>query len=568
MKSGVPLQLSQEGPYPDNSIQIYKILFFSIVGILIIASIVAGFLYLQSQEVYCKNGDVSYINGEKTCVVKLDVQYLCENGTIREIDNELICEIIPKIVEVCNIGVYNNNTKMCEIIINQSYICNGTIQEINGELSCILVMIENETHSECQNNACVEIVGTGTNHCSIDSDCIQEDLPDVPWSMFFMHVEGIERYNQCFDDIVNLADEYNTPLTLMLWPQIRDLIRNDPVKLAKLRQWQANGHEFGIHVQGCYGNECDEEGLCLKEGDAVKYEELYAPFEVKTAHVAPAIGYTDCSEFLPDSVEYLGLGKFDGRNSISLQYDTGERVLDTLFIKGGYGTTPERINQYATLNSDEIYTAGNHAECNLEYLEDWFIYLSEQDPEGLKRKTQSWLMENVIYPQGRNYSIEEIENSVDSRVIECIPLIGDKVFQDVYWYEVTDIFNFGRCVATENYCYAHEECQEPGYYFPQSCDLRNIDNLIGHQTVSEMCPFSCGDDYCSMGEGQSYGAIYCPEDCEVNLPKDPYCGDGICDAKENKLENCLKDCDGTTVGCDLDGDGVVSEKEQERCYIK
>ena len=51
---------------------------------------------------------------------------------------------------------------------------------------------------------------------------------------------------------------------------------------------------------------------------------------------------------------------------------------------------------------------------------------------------------------------------------------------------------------------------------------------------------SCGDQQCQVGENDSTSENYCPNDCiDSNTP--------------------------TTIDCDLDGDGIVDEKEQDKC---
>lgn len=343
---------------------------------------------------------------------------------------------------------------------------------------------------------------------------------DVPWSAFYMHVEDSARFESCFDDIISLANKYHTPLTLMLHSRIRDLILNDSAKLAKVKEWQAQGHEFGIHAQGCLGSVyCQDPGSCLKEGDAEKYEELVAPYELKTAHVTPCIfGYGDeneCVDLLPSSVLYGGAGRFDGRNAVSIKYNVRGRTFYLFNVRAGYEEESEKELQYNSLNEDEIYFTGSHAECNLAPLENWLKFLSEKDPEGKKRKTQSWLMENVIIPKNRIVSDSEIFNSENETIQKCSQLVGGNVFTDSWSHSPTDIFNFGRCINTETYCYSNEKCNNDGTYSPTICEVRGISNLEGYKPVSEICgAVVCGDNKCSRGEDRSDSPILCLEDCK------------------------------------------------------
>ena len=199
----------------------------------------------------------------------------------------------------------------------------------------LLILLIGCTQPSCGDQQCQvgENDSTSENYCP--NDCTNPptnfddaNLPDVPWSFLSMHVENIDDYDQCFDDLVALADEYNTPLTLLLWPSIAEHIQNDPAKLAKMQGWIANGHEIGIHAQYCCTEGQTDTFECLDDGDAEIYNQLVAPHTIKTVHVAPAIiveegdaalGLTGCVERLPESAIYSGVGRYDGRSSISLK---------------------------------------------------------------------------------------------------------------------------------------------------------------------------------------------------------------------------------------------------------
>jgi len=443
----------------------------------------------------------------------------------------------------------------------------------------LLILIIGCTEPTCGDKKCDanENISTSNNYCPNDCDTntpatITNDgnLPDVPWSAFYMHVEDTVGYDQCFDQIIALADKYNTPLTLMLHARIRDHILEDPIKIAKLQTWQANGHEFGIHAQGCFGSDyCDDPGSCLKEGDAKQYTKLIGARNLKTAHVTPALmGYGEentCPELLPDTIIYGGLGRMDGRNAVSIKYNIEGKIFDLLNVKAGYfDANPEKMAQYNNTNSNEIYFTGNHAECDLTELEEWFQFLSEKDPEGKKRKTQTWLMENVIIPEGRSINENELTSSTDPKITKCLQLIGGKVFTDALGYSPTDIFNFGRCITNGTFCYNDEKCGDGKMYVPTKCTIGDIDNIAHYKPVSEVCVVECGDGACDRGEDRLDSEIYCSSDCEIQKY---YCGDGLCREKdEEDLETCPQDClDGhTEIPPNTCGNGVCEEKELDK----
>lgn len=425
-----------------------------------------------------------------------------------------------------------------KIDAKEKELCKGSVSEC-GDSRCGEGETEVNCPKDCEETRCTNECGDGECDYVVckklpcpcletiktcPSDC-GEELPDVPWSAFYMHVEDINGYDQCFDKIIALADKYNTPLTLMLHSRIRDHILEDPVKIAKLQAWQTNGYEFGIHAQGCYGSDyCDDKGSCLKEGDAKQYTKLIGTANLKTAHVTPALfGYGDeynCPELLPETIVYGGLGRFDGRNFFVMNYNVQGRKMDLMNVKSGYyGANPEKMAQYNLLNSDEIYFTGNHAECELTELEEWFRFLSKKDPEGKKRKTQTWIMENVIIPEGRSINEDEVTSPSNRLIEKCSQLVGEKIFADSWIYSPTDIYNFGRCIMTENFCFNDEHCVFANVYMPSQCTLGDINNprdVKNYKPVSEVCVVVCGDSKCDQGENRLDSQIYCPEDCNMH----------------------------------------------------
>jgi hypothetical protein len=110
------------------------------------------------------------------------------------------------------------------------------------------------------------------------------------------------------------------------------------------------------------------------------------------------------------------------------------------------------------------------------------------------------------------------------------------------------------------------------------CDI-NQDGTVDEkeQDLCEQNPAIniCGDQRCDEKE-EDLGT--CPQDCSGTASGDgKTCGDGTCDEKELDTNSCPIDCDtepDTNLPdnnlpaineCDLDGDGTVSEKEQDGC---
>jgi hypothetical protein len=216
---------------------------------------------------------------------------------------------------------------------------------------------------------------------------------------------------------------------------------------------------------------------------------------------------------LPETVKYLGVGRYDGRTSISIEATSGGKTFQTMSIKAGYAEDLSiKKAQYESLYTDEIYNMNNHAECDLANMELWLRYLSEKDPEGKKRKTQSWLMENVITPQNRVVSESEILKPTQDKTRACAPLVGAKVISDIYWYSATQIFNFGRCIMKGNF-YASDECGVPTNF-----TLQQIEKISKYVAERPSCGPVCGDGNCDRGEDWLHNPVQCDVDCIKNKP--------------------------------------------------
>jgi hypothetical protein len=411
---------------------------------------------------------------------------------------------------------------------------------------------------------------SGENNSNFSDQIQYDNLPNVPWSYYSMHVEGITSYDECFDDIIAMADEYNTSMTLLLWPQIRDHIQNNPVELAKMQGWIANGHEIGIHAQYCCAPGQKDTYECLSEGDGELYNQLVAPNTIKTIHTAPimiieegdlVLGHTGCIDRLPDSAIYSGVGRYDGRTSLVLKYELEGKEFYELHAKAGYAEDLAiKKGQYTSLNSNEIYNFNSHAECDMTQMEKWLQFLSKKDPLGLKRKTQSGLMEEVILPNNQYIELDDVLTPKSPQSLKCSVLVGEKVFADVEWYSATDMYNFGRCMLTNTYCYTDETCPTDGgrtsggytsnpLYVPTKCTVKNIADLTDYKPVSELCQTpsidensqNCGDGTCSEKELERGN---CPQDCDTPSSNgSETCGNGACEEKELDKGSCPQDCE-------------------------
>ena len=378
--------------------------------------------------------------------------------------------------------------------------------------------VDNKTNQTTDINQNIPAGICGDGHCDIsetNANCAQDCNGDnVPYSFFIIHSEtDPERTDeQVWQDLirtVDLCNQYHTPVVFGFWPGIVDYILENQSRIDKVHEWQAQGHEVGIQPQGCFGVDgCDDPDACWQEDDGANAERLAAPYKIKS-------GSLGCLDYIPEDFIYFAGARFDGRTAYSLKYqmENGQTAY-RLHIKAGYaGGITRKVQQYNTLNPNEIYGFVNHGEGDLTILEDWLKFLSEKDPEGEKRKSIVDLMDNYVIPENRYVTWGQVITNATPRIAECSVLLDmpTEASKELSWYPETNLFNFGRCLDTEQYCEYNRSWCIPIFgwgtfvYEPESCTLRDISDF--EPFVS--CPLSCGDGMCSSSETPQN----CPNDC-------------------------------------------------------
>ena len=373
------------------------------------------------------------------------------------------------------------------------------------------------------------------------------DSSDEPYSFLAVHFEIIPKDSEAADKwqnmvtMVELANQYNTPLTIMFWPGSARYALDSPERIAQVREWQAQGHEIGLHNQGCYNEgECKGDAECHQESDNLLYEQLAGDYTLKA-------GTTSCASNLISTYKYEGGGRPDGRSALTIKYSytlAPEQEIYGLNIKAGYANgTQIKIAQYNTLTKDEIYGFANHGEGDAgnlggsKELIEWLEFLYEKDSEGEKRLTLSDLMEKYVLPNNLVASMEDICSSTDLRTQQCLSLAKlptkPGAANCINPYD-TGAFNFGRCLRTGTYCELEAGLSEEQLcnisrgdyytYVPTSCAVTNISEY--EQTES-----------CTDGEKNNSET-----DKTEGDKTDPYCPDGECDEKELAQGSCPQDC--------------------------
>jgi len=369
--------------------------------------------------------------------------------------------------------------------------------------------------------------------------------PNVPYSFLAVHFEINPNDNEARDrwqnmvTMVELANQYNTPLTIMFWPGSAEYALSSPERIAKVREWQAQGHEIGLHNQGCIKEtESKPSWSDYDASDNALYEELAGNYTIKSGTTG------DYCDWLIPTYKYEAGGRPDGRSALAIKFEIapGHDVYG-LNIKAGYADgTAIKIAQYNTLNKKEIYGFVDHGEGDAgnlggtKELKKWLIFLYGKDPEGKKRMTLSDIMEKYVLPNNLVASMEDFCSSDDPTILQCLSLAKTQTNSGPYScmnpYD-SGAFNFGRCLQTGTYCQLENGLSEEQLcnisrgdyytYVPTTCVVKNINEYEP--------PKFCQDSRSTKTDNKTE---------RNSIPQ--FCGNGECDEKELSQGICPQDC--------------------------
>lgn len=264
--------------------------------------------------------------------------------------------------------------------------------------------------------------------------------PDVPYSFFVVHIKrGPESdyfgdFNNYLKPLVETADSYNVKLTLQFSPQWVDYILGNEDVENIVRSWQENGHEISIIHPGPshlswdgYSNMPEQDAINISyirgtsPDDIHEFlgtmndflemaNELASPETIKSGTITNK--WTD----VPD-IQYL-TADGGGRNRKAVEQTWNGHTTYLLGIQGLWtaGMLEDAKNKYETLSEDEIFGGITHHHNfegrGKEAIEGWFEYLYNEDPEGVKRKTLTGVMEEYVLPN--NLTIDSDDACGDS----------------------------------------------------------------------------------------------------------------------------------------------------------
>jgi hypothetical protein len=237
-----------------------------------------------------------------------------------------------------------------------------------------------------------------------------------PFAVFYaVHMEAgirsnLEYQQRCWPRLIELvktADKENAKLTLLFNPQWAEYILKNEKKLSIVKDWQANGHEVGLHYHlvthhdwNGYTNRKEFMAAPFYRGNVKKMMKLVnrlaAPHKIETAccgldiatEVNPAKsgGVPVASRFIdeidfPDEIIYDIDGFHDGVTKPLEFIFRGKkryhlRHLPVLTIE----YTEKAISEIKTANSDEIVGIATHEiDYNLIFIGKIFRYCKENN---------------------------------------------------------------------------------------------------------------------------------------------------------------------------------------------
>ncbi len=231
-----------------------------------------------------------------------------------------------------------------------------------------------------------------------DNEMVALEDPALPQAFFTIHVEPntpeqIIQQAEVLEDFVELADEYEIPITIMLsanWPEYFVAVEE---RLDLLHSWVDSGHEIAMHHHGLSHPAWDgysASPAAKKRRDYVgDMNDFMASFDLLGVEILTGSG-TDSEADWPDGLIYSTDGFEAGSKEYALSeptkvmyggdyvwelrkrgYATNKPVDVSLeFIEGSIGAA--EVGQVLGVN-----TADTHLEENMEKVEELLELLSE-----------------------------------------------------------------------------------------------------------------------------------------------------------------------------------------------
>jgi|GEM_PF-6581844 len=198
--------------------------------------------------------------------------------------------------------------------------------------------------------------------------------------------------------LVQLANNYNVPLTIQLTPQWVEMILTDSLKIQRVRQWQQEGHEIAAHHHGVYHLNWDQytnypDSVILEQGWSLddllgNMDDYRAVLEAISGDSlmltmgGPGASDPDSSvDWQPDFLYRTGGGRHPARAFSSPrvvgmgQYYACQ--VDYYFLKN-QGSVDSLITEYNNRSEKDVVGATTHVfnfAPDSSYLVNWFQFI-------------------------------------------------------------------------------------------------------------------------------------------------------------------------------------------------
>ena len=264
---------------------------------------------------------------------------------------------------------------------------------------------------------------------------IPTTIPDTTTSPFYfiaIHNEptNVESAYFILKEMIEKADEYHIKLTLMFTAQWADYISESPQRMADLEEWKRRGHEIAAHHHGIYHGAWDGYTF-LSEEEAVAIRAEQGKHE---AYLGTLIDYVNRLKNINFNIESGCLNEESDKRELPDEIicatcsgfanhgEPGRREGDTIPEKGK--------NEYITVGTcnniqrkwlahyqiyqnitaaENIFNSMDHGQVfggvvhsNIQNAESYYLFLEflhSKDPQGIKSKTVSKIIEQELIPE-------------------------------------------------------------------------------------------------------------------------------------------------------------------------
>jgi len=493
---------------------IYKILLFCLVGIILIAGIIAlaVYFYNDNNVVKCKEGG-KYDKELGKCLYPAQ-KIPCPNGTAFN-QKTLLCEK-PVVYEVDCEGVFNKTSGICSISPDETYSCDeGILTEVNGEWSCVVdVEVENnQTCSELEGSVCSsnQSCSSGFVNASDSSRCClgscEEEGRDllVTFRVDDPYFSTAER--PMMENLIYLAKKYGIKFNIMVVANQFDKLR-DP-QVFKIYEENKDIFEISAHA--------------YKHSEVVEpYYKFYSNENLCLVYNGDHNELGDPGNSIPRNVQEF---RIKAMRDIFLKYNLSTAI-ETWVTPFGNGdiNTVDLANKYG------------------------YKFIQLAFPLGVLGDKETCDYKGTIVT-GHTWGLSNLDSkNLDSRIASRIST-GERVISFIYhpWD-----FNSQNLKTVENEI---ELLKNSSYQhkikfgFFSDITQKYYDNL-------STCPSNmglpstklCGNGLCNIRH-HNETPISCPQDCDLSK-----CGDRYCDWIKGETEStCLEDCANYTfyAGCSL-----------------